>query len=370
MNFGRVKEFIKNELVLVIAAAAALVSMLFVPVSAAYIEYFDWQVLALLFCLMTVVAGFQKSGVFDRVSSWLCSKAGNAREIGIVLVMLCFFSSMAVTNDVALITFVPFAILILSMTEQKELMPYIIVLQTIAANLGSMLTPVGNPQNLYLYARYEMGIGEFFSTTLPITALSFVLILALCMKIPEKSLEQHKTDYHPRMERSMLLVSTIMFICCLTTVFRLVPWPVTFAVVLVVYMMVDRGLLRKVDYSLLATFLCFFVFTGNMGEVPWIQQTLGTLMQGRELWVSALASQVISNVPAAVLLSGFTDSWKALLQGVNIGGLGTPIASLASLITLKQYLRSKEAQPGRFLLVFTVGNVIGLVVLLACALLF
>ena len=209
MNLGRVKEFIKNELVLVIAAAAALVSMLFVPVSAAYLAYFDWQVLALLFCLMTVVAGFQQSGVFDRVSSWLCSKAGNAREIGIVLVMLCFFSSMAVTNDVALITFVPFAILILSMTEQKELMPYIIVLQTIAANLGSMLTPVGNPQNLYLYACYEMGAGEFFSTTLPITALSFAVILALCMKIPKKTLGQHKTDYHPRMERPMLLVSKI-----------------------------------------------------------------------------------------------------------------------------------------------------------------
>ena len=367
MNFGRVKEFIKNELVLVIAAAAALVSMLFVPVSAAYIEYFDWQVLALLFCLMTVVAGFQKSGVFDRVSSWLCSKAGNAREIGIVLVMLCFFSSMAVTNDVALITFVPFAILILSMTEQKELMPYIIVLQTIAANLGSMLTPVGNPQNLYLYARYEMGIGEFFSTTLPITALSFVLILALCMKIPKKSLEQHKTDYHPRMERSMLLVSTIMFICCLTTVFRLVPWPVTFAVVLVVYMMVDRGLLRKVDYSLLATFLCFFVFTGNMGEVPCIQQTLGTLMQGRELWVSALASQVISNVPAAVLLSGFTEQGRLLLLGCDIGGLGTPVASLASLISYKAYCKYPAADGASYMKLFLGLNTLLLVLLLMIA---
>jgi Na+/H+ antiporter NhaD/arsenite permease-like protein len=241
------------------------------------------------------------------------------------------------------------------------------VLQTIAANLGSMLTPVGNPQNLYLYARYEMGIGEFFSTTLPITALSFVLILALCMKIPKKSLEQHKTDYHPRMERSMLLVSTIMFICCLTTVFRLVPWPVTFAVVLVVYMMVDRGLLRKVDYSLLATFLCFFVFTGNMGEVPWIQQTLGTLMQGRELWVSALASQVISNVPAAVLLSGFTEQGRLLLLGCDIGGLGTPVASLASLISYKAYCKYPAADGASYMKLFLGLNTLLLVLLLMIA---
>ncbi len=367
MNLGRVKEFIKNELVLVIAAAAALVSMLFVPVSAAYVEYFDWQVLALLFCLMTVVAGFQQSGVFDRVSSWLCSKAGNAREIGIVLVMLCFFSSMAVTNDVALITFVPFAILILSMTEQKDLMPYIIVLQTIAANLGSMLTPVGNPQNLYLYACYEMGAEEFFSATLPVTAFSFVLILALCMRIPKKPLEQHKTEYHPRMERSMLLVSAVLFVCCLTTVFRMVPWPVTFMVVLVVYAMVDRSLLRKVDYSLLATFLCFFVFTGNMGEISWIQETLGQLMQGRELWVSALASQVISNVPAAVLLSGFTEQGRLLLLGCDIGGLGTPVASLASLISYKAYCKYPAADGTSYMKLFLLLNAALLVLLLIVA---
>lgn len=367
MKLEWIKAFIKNELVLVIAAAAALLSMLFVPVSASYIEYFDWQVLALLFCLMTVVAGFQQSGVFDRVSSWLCSKAGNAREIGMVLVLLCFFSSMAVTNDVALITFVPFAILILSMTEQQKIMPYIIVLQTIAANLGSMLTPVGNPQNLYLYARYEMGIGEFFSATFPVTALSLLLLTGLCMFIPVSPLEQHKTDYHPRMKRSELIVSTAMFLCCLGTVFRLVPWPVTFFVVLAVYLMVDRALLRKVDYSLLATFVCFFVFTGNMGQITWIQETLGQLMQGRELWVAALCSQVISNVPAAVLLSGFTEQGRLLLLGCDIGGLGTPVASLASLISYKAYCKYPAADQTGYMKLFLLLNVILLVLLLCFA---
>ncbi len=352
-----IKGFIKNEIVLVIAAAVALVSMLFVPISAAYVEYFDWQVLALLFCLMTVVAGFQQSGVFDRVSSWLCSKAGNAREIGAMLVILCFFSSMAVTNDVALITFVPFAILILSMTEQQKQMPYIIVLQTIAANLGSMLTPVGNPQNLYLYARYEMSAAEFFSATFPVTALSLALLLVLCLLIPSDPLAQHKTDSHPRMQRSMLMVSTAMFLCCLGTVFRMVPWPVTFVVVTLVYILVDRALLRKVDYSLLATFLCFFVFTGNMGQIVWIQDTLSQLMQGRELWVAALCSQVISNVPAAVLLSGFTENGRLLLLGCDIGGLGTPVASLASLISYKAYCKYPAAEPMYYMKMFLLLNV-------------
>lgn len=367
MNTNKIKAFVKNELVLVIAAFAALVSMFFVPVSAAYLAYFDWQVLALLFCLMTVVAGFQESGVFDRVSSWLCSKAGNAREISMVLVALCFFSSMAVTNDVALITFVPFAILILSTTEQQKLMPYVIVLQTIAANLGSMLTPVGNPQNLYLYARYEMGAGEFFSATFPVTAVSLVLLIGLCMLIPARPLEQHKTDYHPRMQRSMLLVSTAMFLCCLGTVFRLVPWPVTFVAVTIVYLMVNRLMLRKVDYSLLATFLCFFVFTGNMGQIIWIQEMLGQMMQGRELWVAALCSQVISNVPAAVLLSGFTEQGRLLLLGCDIGGLGTPVASLASLISYKAYCKYPAADQKQYMKLFLLLNVVLLLLLLCFA---
>lgn len=361
---NRWKAFIKNEFVLVIAAAAAVVSMFFVPISPQYLQYIDWKVLALLFCLMAVVAGFQQSGIFVRVSSWLCSKAGTSREIGLVLVLLCFFTSMAVTNDVALITFVPFAILILSMTEQQMWMPYVIVLQTIAANLGSMLTPVGNPQNLYLYARYEMGAGEFFSTTFPVTAVSFVLLLALCMWIPAKPLEQHKTETHPRIQHTMLFVSAVLFCCCLGTVFRLIPWPITFVIVTAVYLLLDRTLLRKVDYGLLATFVCFFVFTGNIGQLPWMQMSLGQLMQGKELLTAVLCSQVISNVPAAVLLSGFTEQGKLLLLGCDIGGLGTPVASLASLISYKAYCKYPAADQKRYMKLFLLLNVVLLLLLL------
>ncbi len=361
------KLILQQDLVLVIAAAAAVVSMWFVPVNAGYWQYFDWQVLALLFCLMAVVAGFQKSGVFNWVSSWLCSRAGTTRQIGLVLVLLCFFSSMLVTNDVALLTFVPFAILMLSMTEQQKLMPYIIVLQTIAANLGSMLTPVGNPQNLYLYARYQMSAEEFFSTVAPVTIVSFFLLLGLCLCIPAKPLEQHKTDNHPRLHGSLLLIFTMLFFCCLGTVFRLIAWPVTLMIVVGVLLAVGRPLLRQVDYGLLATFFCFFIFTGNMGQIAWVQQMLGQLLQGKELWVAAITSQFISNVPAAVLLSGFTQQGRMLLLGCDIGGLGTLIASLASLISYKAYSRYPAADKKAFLKIFFILNIVLLVILLVFA---
>lgn len=359
--------FLQQDLVLAIAGLAALGSMLLVPVSAQYLQYFDWQVLALLFCLMAVVAGFQKSGIFAWVSSWLCSKASTARQIGLVLVLLCFFSSMAVTNDVALLTFVPFAILMLSMTEQQQLMPYVIVLQTIAANLGSMLTPVGNPQNLYLYARYQMDAGEFFSATIPVVAVSLVLVIALCMLIPATPLVQHKTQHHPGLHQSFLLLSTTLFVFCLATVFHVVSWQLTLMLVTGSYLIADRSLLKKLDYGLLATFVCFFIFTGNMAQLAWIQQTLGELLNGRELWVAALSSQVISNVPAAVLLSGFTEHGRMLLLGCDIGGLGTLVASLASLISYKAYSRYPAADCKAYLKIFTVLNFILLILLLIFA---
>lgn len=194
----------------------------------------------------------------------------------------CVFSvSMLVTNDVALLTFVPFAILMLSMTEQQKLMPYIIVLQTIAANLGSMLTPVGNPQNLYLYARYQMSAEEFFSTVAPVTIVSFFLLLGLCLCIPAKPLEQHKTDNHPRLHGSLLLIFTMLFFCCLGTVFRLIAWPVTLMIVVGVLLAVGRPLLRQVDYGLLATFFCFFIFTGNMGQIGVGSANAGAVVAGQ-----------------------------------------------------------------------------------------
>ena len=359
--------FWKKEPVLCIAAVCALASIALNPPSAAYLNYIDWRVLSLLFSLMAVVAGLQECGVFAVLAQRLLAGERRMRFVTLVLVLLPFFVSMLVTNDVALITFVPFAVLVLGLIGRTERLIYIVVLQTIAANLGSMATPVGNPQNLYLYANYELTAGQFFSVMLPLSLVSLagLSVAALCVKpegIRVSFAEQAEIQAPARLG---LMVG--LFVLCLLSVFRVLPYPALLAVVLAAMLIFDRPLFRKVDYGLLATFFCFFLFAGNVGACPPIHDAISAVMEGHTALTAGLASQVISNVPAAVLLSGFTADWRGLLIGTNVGGLGTPIASLASLISLKSYLKSPGARPGRYLLVFTAANVVGLAILCLAA---
>lgn len=365
----RCAAFLEKELVLCIAAVCALLSIALNPPSAAYLNYIDWRVLSLLFCLMSVVAGLQECGVFAVLAQRLLAGERRMRFVTLVLVLLPFFVSMLVTNDVALITFVPFAVLVLGLIGRTERLIYIVVLQTIAANLGSMATPVGNPQNLYLYANYELTAGQFFAVMLPLSLVSLagLVIAALCVK-PE-GIRVVFADRAAIQSRGKLGLMAVLFVLCLLSVFRVLPYPALLAVVLSAMIIFDRPLFRKVDYGLLATFFCFFLFAGNVGACGPVHDAIAALMEGRAALTAGLASQIISNVPAAVLLSGFTADWRGLLIGTNIGGLGTPIASLASLISLKSYLKSPNARPGRYLLVFTIANVVGLAVLCLAAVL-
>ena len=292
------------------------------------------------------------------------------RFVTLVLVLLPFFVSMVVTNDVALITFVPFSVLVLGLIGRMERLLYIVVLQTLAANLGSMATPVGNPQNLYLYAQFELTAGAFFSTVLPLVLVSLAGLCIAALRVRPEGIRVSFTQPARLRERGKLALMAGLFVLCLLAVFRVLPWPALLAVVLAAMLLFDRPLFRRVDYGLLATFFCFFLFAGNLGACGPVREALTALMARRAALTAGLASQVISNVPAAVLLSGFTADWRGLLIGTNVGGLGTPIASLASLISLKIYLRSPGARPGRYLLVFTAANAVGLAVLSLAALLF
>ena len=366
----RFRDFFKQEAVLCIAAICAMATMCLVPPDGAYIEYIDLRVLCLLLCLMAVVAGFQSCGAFQWLTVQMLNRGNGGRGLAVALVLLPFFSSMLVTNDVALLTFVPFTLLLLEHVECRNAIVPMLVLQTIAANLGSMATPVGNPQNLYLYADYHLSAGEFFSAVLPLTALSLVCLILAALPVLPKELPAPELGKEILESPKKMVVYGVLFVLCLLTVFRVLPYGLLTVVVVGVVALISPKLLKDLDYGLLATFVCFFIVSGNLGRIDAVQVFLQELLNRSTMLTAVLTSQVISNVPAAVLLSGFTDSWKELLQGVNIGGLGTPIASLASLITLKQYLRSKGAQPGRFLLVFTAGNLIGLIVLLAFALFF
>jgi len=365
-----IKEFIQKETVLFIAALCAALTMFLVPPSAEYLHYIDFRVLCLLFSLMAVVAGFKSVGTFQWLTYQLLRRIRSGRILGLALVMLPFFSSMLVTNDVALLIFIPFTLALLEQLGYQKAMIPVIVLQTIGANLGSMATPVGNPQNLFLYAAYNLSGGEFFSVTLPLTLISFVCLGAASLFVLPRQLEQQELKEERISSPRDLGIYAALFVLCLLTVFRVIPYGLTTVLIVLVLLVLNRKLLKQVDYLLLLTFVCFFIVSENLGRVEAVREIMQGLLVKSTLLTSVGASQVISNVPAAVLLSGFTDQWRGLLAGVNIGGLGTPIASLASLITLKLYMRWPDAHILRFIGVFTAANVIGLVILIGYVLIF
>jgi len=373
------RAFFKKETVLCVSLILAVVSMFIVPPDRSYWGYIDFRTLSILFCLMSVMAGFQKIGVFSRIAGKLLGRVRSGRSLVLTLVLLCFFSSMLITNDVALITFVPFAFIVLRMLgeEQKErlLLP-VVVMQTIAANLGSMLTPIGNPQNLYLYGKSGLSIGAFLMLMLPYTALSFALLVGwsmfqgrACSRIPE--LEgppaQEGAPHGKELARPLASYSA-MFLLCLLAVGHILPWQAVLAAVLVLTLVTDRQTLAKVDYSLLLTFAGFFVFIGNVGRIPAFCEFLQNIIAGREICTAVIASQVISNVPAALLLSGFTEDFAGLIIGTNLGGLGTLIASMASLISYKYVAKEAGNRKGNYIMLFTVGNIcfLAALVLLNC----
>ncbi len=370
---NRIKKILQQETVLTAAFVLAVVSALIVPPDEAYLGYIDWNTLLLLFSLMAVMAGFQKLGIFKAVGRRLLSKTRDTRQLLLVLVFLPFFFSMLITNDVALITFVPFAIIVLRLSQQEKLLVPLVVLQTLAANLGSMLTPMGNPQNLYLYAKSGISLTAFLQLMLPYTIASGLCLSAGILMIKKEALNPLALTADSFSKESAQGESTLpKFICysvgfllCLLCVAKLLAPIIAAAIILFFLLLTDSALLKKIDYSLLGTFVCFFVFIGNMGRIERFCTLLARLLTGHERIVAVLSSQIISNVPAALLLSGFTDKYPLLIVGTNLGGLGTLIASMASLISYKQVAREYPALKGKYFGSFTLANLVMLAVLLA-----
>ena len=361
----RIISIIKKETVLFIAAVFAVISMIFIPLGVQYFSYIDYSVLGILFCLMVVVAGLKKLGLFDFLSQKLLIRTKSLKFLTVLLVSCVFVCSMFVTNDVALITFVPITIGIFALTGRKRLI-FAVVMETLAANLGSMLTPIGNPQNLYIYSFYRLSILNFFEYVLPIGVISFIVIMGLILIFQKGDIEitlGQKIGLGN--VKKPLLYYACLFLICVAAVIHILDFRICIAVVLTATLIVDRKLLKQVDYSLLLTFVCFFVFVGNLERIDAVKNALSLFLSGRVFIVSVLSSQVISNVPAAMMISRFTTDVRHLLLGVNIGGLGTPVASLASLISFKLYSKSEDSAPGKFLQVFTVYNVS--ISLLLCA---
>ena len=350
-----VKKFIKGEIVLVLSFVLAVASCFMVVPNKEYIDYIDFKTLALLFSLMAVTAGLNKIGVFSLMAEKLLKYVKRFSSLSVVLCLLCFFSSMLITNDVALITFVPFTLIILNLIGRKDKAIILITLETVAANLGSMATPIGNPQNLYLFSKYEMGMSDFFSAILPFAAVSLVMVTVWAIFTGKEKVEinREKTDFK---FDAKIIIYAVLFVIALLSVFRVVHFLILLGITVVCLLVFDRKIFKDIDYSLLLTFVFLFVFIGNLGNIPAISNFLKNTVVNREIAVGIISSQVFSNVPAAILLSNFTENVKALLVGVNLGGLGTLIASMASLISFK--LVAKEGiNVKKYILVFTLVNV-------------
>ena len=363
----KVRDFMKKEAVLCIAIGLAVMSVFWQPVDKNYFGYIDWNTLMLLFCLMAAMAGFQRLGIFQKIGNFLLGAVKNTRSLLLILCFLPFFFSMLITNDVALITFVPFGMIVLQMCKKERFVIPLVVLQTIAANMGSSLTPIGNPQNLYLYSQSGAAVGDFLLWMLPYTLVTGICIgLAVLFQKKEKveySLQKSNAVWGKK--RKFYFVSyVVIFLCCLAGVSKILPPMALFFLVVVFLLVADRKVLCCIDYALLGTFVAFFIFIGNLGRVPAFRDFFAGILTGHETLAGVVSSQVISNVPAALLLSGFTDKWESLVIGTNLGGLGTLIASMASLISYKQIVRQYPVLKGRYFLYFTLGNVGMLLILL------
>lgn len=368
---ARVGGFVKAEPVFSVALIAALLSMIAVPPSPEYFGYIKWRTLGLLTMFMLCVAGLQKAGVLERIAQGLVgsvakSKGGGLKALVAVLVLLPYAGGMFITNDVALLTFVPFALMVLLGHRRADLIPLVLTLQTIAANAGSYLTPFGNPHNLYSYTLFNVGFGEFIAAQAPFTLLLGVY-LAVCIALFVRNSRGTHDAEKPQVDGAPMPVVRLdaalfaaLFAVSVLSVLKVVPVQAAFAVVVLVALLRDRTLLAKVDWLLLGTFVCFFIFSSNLAAIPAVSDVLTSAMSQHPFWITMGASQVISNVPSCTLLAPFTTDWRALAVGANLGGLGSPVGSLASLITLGFFRRSGQGNIGSFMKVFLGFNVAAL----------
>ena len=355
--------FIRKNTVLVIAAALALVTSLIVPPDADYIGYFDFKTLTCLFCTLAVICALKNVRFFTKLAERIVVVSGNTRTAVLLLVYITFIGSMLLANDMALLTFLPLGYYVMSSAGKERYMAFTFIMQNIAANLGGMLTPFGNPQNLYLYEKFRIANGEFIKIMLFPFLLSVLLITLLCIVFVKGEKMQLKTRDFAPMPKVKVIIYLLLFAFSILLVFRTVPYYVGLILIPLALLFLDKSALLKVDYPLLFTFVFFFIFAGNMARIDIVENAVGALLSKNTLLVSALSCQFISNVPSAILLSEFTTDYRALLMGVNIGGAGTLIASLASLITLREFSSRYPEKTKKYIILFSVINFAFLLIL-------
>lgn len=358
---------LRNNPVLSISILAAVVTGFFVPPDMKYLEYFDYKTLTCLFCMLAVICAFKNILFFEILSRRIIMHFRTTRSIILALVYITFVGSMLITNDMALITFLPLSYFVLNAANQKKYIAFTFVMQSIAANLGGMLTPFGNPQNLYLYTYFNIPYFEFLRIMFPPFIISALLITVCCMFV-KRNIIQPEEGFDIALDKKKAGIYVLLFLFSAALVFRGIPFWLGLAVIPAILFFIDRKALRNVDYPLLLTFCAFFVFSGNASRIHIISEFFGTVLEKSVLLTGIIASQFISNVPSAVLLSQYTENYPALLVAVNVGGVGTLIASLASLITFNAYRAYHPGKQWHFIALFSVLNFAFLIALTAFSL--
>lgn len=353
----------KKNTVAYIAAVLAAVTSVIVPPDSEYIGYFDFKTLSCLFCTLAVVCALKNIRFFTYLARRIVTSTGNMRSAIITLVWITFIGSMLIANDMALLTFLPLGYILLEETGKREYMAFTFIMQNIAANLGGMLTPFGNPQNLYLYTKFNIPTGEFMLVMLIPFACAVIMITACCAIIVKKETVSLSVKNDIKLPAGRTSLYLVLFALSILIVFRFIPYLIGLILIPAALLFLDRRALKAVDYPLLFTFVCFFIFAGNMARIDVVNQLLSFLLEKNTLLVSALSCQVISNVPSAILLSEFTENYRELLVGVNIGGAGTLIASLASLITFREYTSHNQNRAGKYIKLFSIYNFSFLIIL-------
>ncbi len=354
--------FIKKNIVFFIALTAAVVTSFIIPPDGEYIGYFDFKTLTCLFCVLAVVCGLKNVNFFYILACGVVRKFGNLRASVIAVVYITFIGSMLIANDMALLTFLPLGYFVLDVTGYRKYTAFVFVMQNIAANLGGMLTPFGNPQNLYLYTKFSIPTGEFVTIMALPFAVSVVIITLCCFYVKPERVSIPRDDT-PALPKGKTAILAVLFALAIAIVFRGIPYLIGLAVIPAVMLVLDRKALKAVDYPLLMTFAAFFVFSGNMARIDTVRDFVSGLLEKNTLITSILSCQFISNVPSAILLSQFTENYRELLIGVNVGGVGTLIASLASLITFREFTKNYPARTKSYLLLFSILNLSFLLIL-------
>lgn len=360
---SKIIAFVKKEVVLSIAIICTIITMFFVPADKEYMGYFDYKTLASLFCMLAVVAGLKNTNAFELISKKLIGLFHTRRAVIYALIFGTFFFDMIVANDMSLITFLPLTYIVLHSTNNDKYLSITFILQTIAANMGGMITPYGNPQNLYLYSYYNIPTVEFFGVLLvqSITVALLLVIAGLFIKNEELVLKNNDKIV---IDKNKLTIYVILFAFVILSIFRVVPHLVTLGIVILTVFFVDRKRFKEVDYALLATFCVFFIFSGNIARIPAVKDFIASIVTKNTLVAGIVSCQFISNVPTAIFLSKFTESYRELLVSVNIGSLGIIISSLASLITLKEFLKHQPKNFKKYMGIFTLINTAFLLILL------